>query len=175
MTHYTDFLLLINKARYLKPFESFWESKFIVITLGTISVALEKIFNLFQSDWDLIIILAAVLIIDFITGIIASKKRKDPLNSLGMRQSVIKVIEYGIFLWLMTLMGNGFEKYATESYSWIVEYSAFIMKDIDVLAFLTIIWIEVISIGENMTDKSGSIAKLIDKVNGLLKKYEDKK
>ena len=168
-----DLLWMINKVRYMKPIESFMEIKGFVMALGLFSTIWMKVTDLFMTDWDLAFILLVVIFIDSITGMIAAKRRKNPLNSLGLRQMVIKIIEYTVFIFIMVLVANGFEKYAlTNDSAFFLDKTTQILKDIDVFAFMTLIWIEVVSITENLIDKKGSIKRLLNEITKKIKKEE---
>ena len=167
-----DLLWMINKIRYMKPIENFLEIKSLVLPMAFFGTVLNWMIDLFHTDWDLVFILIVAMIIDAITGIIASKRRKNPLNSLGFRQSIIKFIEYSVFILIMVLIANGFEKYSTGDIGFLLKESTYFLKDVDVFAFLTLIWIEVVSISENLIDKKGSIKKLVNKIIRKINKNE---
>lgn len=161
---------IVNKVRYWRPIETFIDTLPVTIIAGNATYALDHFFNLFHGDLDLWIILAVAILVDFFTGIVASKIRKNPVTSLGARQTIVKCIEYILFLGLLIMISNGAEKYVVEDNSWIVDKLAFIIKDADVIGFFIAIWIEVISIVENMTDKSGAIAKIVEKIRRIINK-----
>lgn len=170
----SDLLWMINKIRYIRPIESFLDIKAFILSLAFFSTALDAVIGLFTTDWELVFILGVVLIIDSITGMIAAKRRKNPLNSLGLRQMIIKVIEYSVFAFIMVMIANGFEKYALdEDIAFFLQKTAGFIKDVDVFAFMTLIWIEVVSIVENLTDKKGSIKRLLNEITKKIKIEKD--
>lgn len=169
-----DLLWMINKVRYLKPIETFMDIKGFIFGMAFFSTLLSQVSELFITDWDLVFILCIVILIDAITGMIAAKRRKNPLNSLGFRQSIIKIIEYAIFIFIMVMISNGFEKYAmSENSAFFLEKTTAFIKDVDVFAFFTLIWIEVVSITENLIDKKGSIKRLLNEITKKIKKSDE--
>lgn len=156
-----DLFFLINQIRYMKPIFEVWDMKWFLLIISSLSVAVEKIFNLFQSDLDLFIILTMVVILDFIFGIIASRRNSIRISSIGGRQTIVKYIEYIIFLGVLVLLSNGIEKYHNEESAWGLRNIAYIMKDIDIFGFFMLIWLEIISITENMVDKKGFVKDII--------------
>lgn len=170
-----DLLWLVNKIRYMKPIENFFEIKGFILPLAFFSTILTRMMDLIKTDWDLVIVLFVAVILDTITGIIASKRRKNPLNSLGLRQTIVKIIEYTIFIGIMVMLSNGVEKYTTANeIGFLLERTADFMKDVDIFAFLTIIWIEIVSITENLSDKKGAIKRTIKEITEKIFKKTDK-
>ena len=166
-----DLFWIVNKLRYAKPIENFIDTLPITIIAANATYVLDHIYGLFRHDLDLWIILATAIILDFVTGLISAKVRKNPVTSLGGRQTIVKTIEYILFLGLLIMVSNGAEKYIEpDSHSWVVEKLAFIVKDVDVIGFFIAIWIEIISIAENMADKDGAIKAIVKKIRRLIKK-----
>lgn len=164
---------LINKVRYYKPIETALDTAPVTIALAAITMLIDSFFELFTSDFHLWVVLGAAIIVDLITGVVSNKIRKNPVTSLGARQTIIKTIEYIVFLGLLVMVSNAAEKYTLEENSWLLQQIATIVKEADVLGFLIAIWIEIISISENMVDKNGVIKTIIEKIKQIIKKRLD--
>lgn len=168
-----DLFTLINFARWSKPVLELWSQKWFMLLSGVLSAVGARAVDLIQTDWDLVAILIVVYLVDLGFGLYKSKRGKIPITSLSARQSIIKGIEYFIFLGILVLISNGFEKYTTEEHSVILEYTSFLIKDIDVIGFFGVIWIEFKSIIENMTDTKGTIGRVFKKITDKIKQKED--
>lgn len=57
-----------------------------------------SILAIFAPAQDMILAAGALLIMDLITGIIAARKRKEPITSSGLRRSISKLFIYEIAL-----------------------------------------------------------------------------
>jgi phage-related holin len=77
---------------------------------ATIAVVLASIERLFSLNIELCVLVAALVMIDFCTGILAARKAGVPMQSRHMRQTVVKSLEYWLFLAMITGLAHGFDK-----------------------------------------------------------------
>lgn len=138
-----------------------------VFTVGTYFVNL--FLEVFYTEIEFIFLLMVAIIADLATAVIGQKVRKNPLTSLGLRQTIIKTIEYAIFLLILTGISNVFGNYDATDSGVLTKGVTFIFSDIHVLGFLLLIWTELISISENILDKDGGVKSIIDLVKDKLK------
>lgn len=137
--------------------ESFGDAKLWLITyrIAPIIMFVEKfIFN----DWEFLKYLLMVMVLDIITALLRVylKEGSDNITSRGMRQTVIKTVQYFVFLITIHLLTNiHVQGERITIYDWILD-----------VAYTFLIVIEVRSIWENlmgMSDKfdlSGFIEKI---------------
>lgn len=103
--NYYDLLIL----RYLKPLESLADG-WLVKAVVTLMVSLWAIMtDMFATEGELVLLLFVAIFFDLVTGIVASRRTKVPVTSLGLRQTVVKVLEYLIILTLISGISNTFE------------------------------------------------------------------
>lgn len=86
--------------RYIYPLMQLWDGAWWKAVAAMIAAALQR---LFVWDVDLTVLVAALIVIDWLTGMLAAYKRGEPIASRNMRQTVVKAIEYIAFL----AMANG--------------------------------------------------------------------
>jgi phage-related holin len=80
-----------------------WFPKTVIAMSLTIVTMLQ---SMFSAKAELVILLFLAIMIDLITGMMAAKRRKDPLTSLGLRQTVVKCIEYFALLIMCVGLSN---------------------------------------------------------------------
>lgn len=57
-------------------------------------------------DVDLAALLVLLVAIDFVTGLLSAYRRRVPVSSRGLRQTIVKVVEYALFCLTCTAVGN---------------------------------------------------------------------
>ena len=158
----------------MKPINSFVESLPVTAVLGGITYLSDLFLGIFYTDFELIALLLVAIIADAATALWKNKIRKNPITSLGIRQTIIKLIEYTVFILILTGIANVFGEYDTEQSSFIMRSLGSIVKDADAIGFFILIWTELVSISENMLDKKGAMARIIniirEKLANLFKK-----
>lgn len=120
--------------------------------------------NYIYNDWDFLISLLVLMVLDLITGIWKSIKNNTAVTSIGLRDTAIKVIQYSVFLIVVHVLINfkvdgktiGLLNYADE------------------LGYSFLIIIEAKSILENLQkiDDRLDLSPLIDRLKILIKKKE---
>lgn len=137
--------------------ESFSDAKLWLITymIAPIIMFVEKfIFN----DWEFLKYLIIVMVLDIITALfrVYLKEGSDNITSRGMRQTVVKTVQYFVFLITIHLLTNiHVQGERITIYDWILD-----------VAYTFLIVIEVRSVWENLMgmsdrfDLSGFIEKI---------------
>lgn len=95
--------------RYLKPLETLSEDWFTKVIVAGLAAAWTFLTDMFATRAELVVLLMITIVIDFITGIVASKRASKNITSLGFRQTVIKIIEYFLILALLAGIANTFK------------------------------------------------------------------
>lgn len=135
MLHSLNILLTV---RYVKPLMGLMEKFTIKITIAFVVTILNEIFKsisgIFVTDIHLITSLLFLVSVDFISGIYAAYRQNIKIQSIGFRTTVIKIIEYFVFLGVLTVLSN-----LHVSLNWIQTW-----------AYIFICVTEVKSIGENI-------------------------
>lgn len=135
--------------RYLDPLESLFKDFPLTAFYAACGVAFNMFINdalgIFATDPVLIKALIALVVIDWVTGIMAARSRKQAITSFAMRRTVIKVVEYTVFLLAVAAVSN-----MDGSLAWITTWS---------YIFLAIV--ELKSVGENLFDHTGAIKGLM--------------
>lgn len=152
-------LSALDKIRYMKPFEKVADNWVWASVASFLSVLWSLIADIFVTDPALILLLFLAMCTDFITGVIASRRRNIRFSSVGMRQTLVKGIEYGVILLFLTGISNVYG-----SDGWVGS----IVKQFDNFGYFFFTWIEVVSIAENFADEEGVIKKLFDKLKEKL-------
>lgn len=100
----------ILKARYMKPIDSMLSDSGIKAAITTtvvgVNFILGKLADVFATDAHLIFSLIVLLILDWITGVYGSWRSEKKITSMGLRSTIVKVIEYAIFIMGITVLGN---------------------------------------------------------------------
>lgn len=91
--------------RYANPLITLVEAFHIKALVSAGAAALA---TLFHHSIQYAMLVALLVVIDFATGIIAAKKRGEKITSLGLRQTIIKALEYMCFLVAVTAFANVF-------------------------------------------------------------------
>jgi len=123
---------------------------------------------LLESPQRLIVLVISLTFIDFVTGIIKAIKLKLPIKSWEMRKTILKVLEYVIFLSVIIMFTNAFGNDDTLD---------FISEKVKIFAFFLIAVIEINSIVENLSNTtiSSSWKTIKEKFNlGKFKKKDEK-
>lgn len=148
-----------DKLRYLKPMEKVYDHWIWSSFASFFSVIGSLLGDIFTTDPALILLLFLAVAADFVTGVVASKRRKIKVSSIGMRQTLVKTIEYGVVLLFLTGIANVYG-----SDGWVGS----VVQQFDRFGYFFFTWIEVVSIAENLGDEEGSIKKLFNKLKDKL-------
>lgn len=163
----------ILKIRYLKPIFALkdeYQQKSIISGIVYFILYIINLFKeIFTTQTELVLLLIIAIIFDWITGVLAAKRNKTLIISLGFRQTIVKTIEYFIFLFIVTGVSNVFGK--AEITGWVGDTLKF-ARNIDWFAYLYIIFTELKSIVENLSGKKGEFRKLL---SILTKKFFDER
>jgi hypothetical protein len=108
--------------------------------------------ELLKADLNLVVLIVLLVMIDTTTGVMGAIRRKDRITSLGLRQTIVKCLEYGALLVGFTLVGN-----AWSYLQWMSE-----------AAFVYVALTELKSIVENIYGKGSSRYEEILKIRGLI-------
>ena len=126
------------KDLYTRPLYSLvngWTVSIVVSSGFSLVAALS---HLFVNDGEKVLLLVILVMLDFVSGIIKALRKKEKVTSLGMRRTLVKSFEYITILTAVTGFANSWD---------VVSWTK------DVAMFYTA-WVEVKSIGENITDKN---------------------
>lgn len=133
-----------------------WTFTFIVTPLFTFT---EK--YLF-ADWEFLKWLSIFMMLDLLTGIAKAIKKKQAVTSYGIRRTVVKALQYGVFLIVM----HGLDSFEvkgekTELFGWIITG-----------AYSFLMAVEGKSILENIValDESFDVSIFIDKIKKVFEK-----
>lgn len=157
-----DIHIGVLENRYAKPFFALLDEfgiKFVFAS-GT-TFFLEKIlpplYKVVDTDIQLIYSLAILIILDLITGIWSSVKKNKPITSLGLRSSVVKVVEYIFLLLPLTILSN-----MDEYLNWVQTW-----------AYVFVCATEIKSIGENVFSRNSDSKTILNKFWEVLKQKND--
>jgi len=133
-----------------------WTFTFIVTPLFTFT---EK--YLF-ADWEFLKWLSIFMMLDLLTGVAKAIKKKEVVTSYGIRRTVVKMLQYGVFLIVM----HGLDSFEvkgekTEIFGWIITG-----------AYSFLMGVEGKSILENIAvlDNSFDVSIFIDKIKKVFEK-----
>ena len=116
------------------------------------------------ADWQFLRWLVLFMMIDLITGIIKAKHQGGAITSYGIRRTVIKAVQYGVFLIVMHILDH-FEINGNpvEMFGWIVAG-----------AYSFLMGIEGKSILENISvlDKRFDVGYFIEKIANAFKRKD---
>jgi phage-related holin len=128
-------------ARLLVPLEGLSDNSLIKAIIAAL-------LTLVASDVQVVVLIAALVIMDLITGIVAALRRKEAIRSWGFRQTGIKTIEYMFLLTGCTMVANAFD----------------IMSWLDTSAYFFVAVTELKSIIENVTSSEGAARKVWERL-----------
>lgn len=114
------------------------------------------------ADWQFLKYLGVLIMLDTVTGVLKALKRKDAITSYGLRRTVVKILQYGIFLIVVHILDNFEVKGESVSvFGWIVTAS-----------YSFLIGVEAKSILENLMalDERFDIKSFIEKITDAIKK-----
>ena len=115
-------------------------------------------------DWEFLKYLLVLVVVDLFTGVLAAMKAKVAVTSFGFRRSVLKLIQYGVFLIVMHALGSfSINGEVQTIYHWISQ-----------AGYIFLIGIESKSILENLgkLDERFDVGTFIDKIKSVLTKKE---
>jgi len=111
--------------------------------------------QMLESPVELVALIAFLVVMDFVSGLInAFRSPNESVRSAKMRSSVIKVLEYTIFLVVITAIANSFESQS--------ELANYVTPHIELFAYFLVTIIEANSIIENLM--SQNIKHMWDKI-----------
>lgn len=155
-------ILKLLKIRYIKPIMGLKDNIIIKSILSLSSWIGSTFTGIFQVEVELIILLLLTIIGDWISGIIRAKRQGVFIRSLGFRQTIVKIIEYAIFLFILTGISNVFG--GTEIKGWIGD-SLRLLNNIEWFGYFYITFTEIKSIAENLAGKEGALSKIIQSIH----------
>lgn len=157
------------KIRYKKILEALYENapiKAMLSILAAIASTALDLFNMigdiFQTPPELVLLLLVAILVDWVTGIKSARRNGIFIRSLGFRQTVVKILEYGGFLLILTGIGNVFGNTGIEG--WVASLFHY-LGNVHWFGYFYITFTELKSIGENIQDKEGRFAKIIRYIN----------
>ena len=104
-------------STYTDPIQSLIENpwwKALLASLATLAV------ELFSTEGRLIGIVFVMVFLDTVTGVMAASKRKEAVTSLGLRRTIVKLLEYLAVVIAAVTLGNSFESWLF----WLSEFTA---------------------------------------------------
>lgn len=114
------------------------------------------------ADWEFLKWLSLFMFLDMVTGIMKAVKRKEAVTSYGIRRTVVKALQYGIFL----IVVHGLDNFRVKGeeiqvFGWLVT-----------AAYSFLMGIEGKSILENLAtlDESFDVGRFIDKIKDTISK-----
>ncbi len=144
--------------RYKKPLEALsedWIAKTIISVAIGVWVLLQE---MFATKAELVVLLLVAIVLDFYTGVASAKRNKTLITSFGIRQTVVKAIEYTILLLISVGISNVFGD------------DIIFIENLSLYAFLFCILTEFKSIIENISEGEQSrIKDIYNKLIDLLK------
>lgn len=147
---------------HLKLWEQFTQTKFWLFTF-LVTPMMMLIEKYLFSDWQFLKWLLILMVLDFISGVIAAWIRPDDkVSSLKMRSSVVKTVQYGIFVIVMHVLSHfQIEGVEINFYDWITSG-----------AYVFLIGVEGKSILENVQKMNNKfdISRYINKLKDLIRK-----
>lgn len=92
---------------YLPPFYALLDGFAWKAAAASVFVFVWDLLGRFVAvDVDLAALLVLLVIIDFVTGVLSAYKSDETVSSRGLRQTIIKVLEYALFCLTCTAVGN---------------------------------------------------------------------
>ncbi len=134
-----------TNRRYLHPLTSLWA---LWPWKAAVSAVLAALCELIGTDLRLALVVTILVVVDLLTGIVKARRNGHRITSLGMRQTIVKAIEYAVLLFSVNLFANGFEYM-----SWAIG-----------LAYFWVAVTELVSIAENMYTEGGAASKVWERV-----------
>lgn len=158
----------ITKMRYARVIESLKDGYVAKTVVSSFLWLFAILQDMFSTNEELLLLLIIVIIVDWLTGNVNAYRKGKRIVSFGWRQSVIKAIEYAVFLFVLTGIANVFS--TIEGSGWVAEMFRS-TENLEVFGYFYIICTELKSIAENITGKEGTLNKLIEEIK---KKVFDK-
>lgn len=144
--------------RYLKVLNSIKDDYVVKTLFSGLIWFWAALQNIFSTNIELIVLLAFAITIDWITGHIKAKKEGIKIVSFGWRQSVVKIVEYSAFLFILTGISNVFGHASIDN--WVGSVLS-VMSHIDYFGFFYLTMTELKSITENLSGKKGQLDELL--------------
>jgi len=152
----------IQLERYLKPLESIKENFLAKGLISTGAWLFTDLFTIFTTNLELVFLLMVAMIVDFVYGCRNARRRGEYIRSFGFRQLLVKTIEYGAFLLIVTGIANVFGR--NQLQGWVGD-TLRLAKNIDWFAYFFLIFTELKSIAENISGKEGKFSRLVETLN----------
>lgn len=155
-------IINLLSLRYKKPLESLGDDWVIKSLLAFIVSLWSMLQEMFMTQAELVALLIIVIFLDMVTGIIASRRRKTPITSLGFRQSVVKSLEYFALLAMAIGISNVFSEEIP------------LIEGLQTWTFFFCIMTEFKSVVENLTEsKNSNIIDIWEQLQRKFKKHLD--
>ena len=151
----------LQMMRYSKVLNSIKDDYVVKLILSGLIWLWTLFQDIFATNVELVAILVIAMGVDWISGHIRAKKQGIEIVSLGWRQTVVKALEYALFLLVLTGISNVFGEPPNESQGWVWGIMT-MLSNVDWLGFLYLTMTELKSIAENLSGKKGQFTKLID-------------
>lgn len=122
------------------------------------------VFDLFATPLELVALLLFAMLADLVAGVLYSYKKDIPIQSLGLRQFGVKMIEYALVVMLASGLSNAFG--GADIDNWVGNMVG-ALSNIDYFCYLYLIMTEFKSIAENIegTPLEGFFDKINEKMN----------
>lgn len=161
----------ITTVRYSKPLYTIKENWFVKAILSVIASTWAFLYDLFYIDPKIISLLIIAVFFDFVTGLNSANRKNVPITSMGFRQTVVKVIEYSAFLFILTGVSNVFG-HLEHTTHWI-QATFSLIEGVDVFGYFYLVMTELKSIAENASGKTGTLSELYKKILQIFKPIKD--
>lgn len=155
----------VTKIRYQKVIDSLKEDYIVKSIVSTFLWLVAVLQDMFSTNVELLLLLIIVICVDWITGNINARRKGIQILSFGYRQSIVKVLEYTLFLLVLTGIANVFS--SIEGTGWVADvFKA--TKNIEVFGYFYIILTELKSIAENISGKEGTLSDLFKEIRNKI-------
>lgn len=140
-------------ALYLKPLVALVEGWQLKAAASAVGVAVAELLGrVFEVRVDLLALVVLLVLADLATGLVRAWRLKEAVTSKRLRQTVIKTIEYTLFLGVVVAVGNVLGQHGT------LPVVAPLLRALPEVAFTFVAATELRSIAENLTATGGAVA-----------------
>jgi len=150
---------------HLKLWSSFADIKLWAWT-AIMTTGLSWVEQYVYRDWEFLKYLMVLMVLDLLTGVLNAWRKKEAVTSFGFRKTVLKMVQYGVFLIVMHVLSSFTINGQSQSiYHWVTQG-----------AYIFLLGIEGKSILENLIklDDRFDIGSFIEKIKEVFtKKKQD--